>query len=468
LRAAEAGLKRGLGWFFGSLVLFLLLPQRAPHSMDTHFFMVWLEEGHQEYPRHPLYMQLARLSYEAVQLVGGRPYTALLLLSALGGALAVAFGAAALQRFLRDTEPRLPAAIGIVCVPALFYYATAAEIGGVAAGAAGMAWWALACFRDRPSLTAAALVGVCTGLAAGVHAFGHLLVPLFGLAALVLRMAPGRARFGYGAVMALVHLMVAVAAAVVAGVGAKGQATDAWGHLLERWVTLAPSSAPRVFWTEWLLAYAPWSFLAFLGLRSARSRPFALVTLGGLGLHVPLTILLLGSIGAEEDGMYHLALAVPAVATAWLSLSPSLVRVAVLIGVGVIGLLAGPHWPQPGTAAFGSGLQALRAEGNFVLVSTTQERDAARARVAQDLIILELDRLLGFYLPAQQAGKSPQQWFAELMAMQPAPVLFTKDAAGILAQFGPPLQGLWASIQRDYQCEWVARDGFTGVWVRKR
>jgi hypothetical protein len=67
LRAAEAALKRFLGEWLGSLVLFLLLPQRAPHSMDTHFFMVWLEEGHQEYPRHPLYMQFARLMYELAQ-----------------------------------------------------------------------------------------------------------------------------------------------------------------------------------------------------------------------------------------------------------------------------------------------------------------------------------------------------------------------------------------------------------------
>lgn len=461
-------MKRALGWFFGSLALFLLLPQRAPHSMDTHFFLVWLEEGHQEYPRHPLYMQLARLTYEGVHAMGGRPYTALLLLSALGGAMAVAFGAAALRRFLGGAPRGLPYAIGMLCVPALFYYATAAEIGGVAAGAASMAWWALSCFRDRPGLGAAAWVGACTGLAAGVHAFGHLLVPLFVLAALVLRMAPFRSLVRWGAALSVVHVAVAVMSAVVAGVGAKGQATDAFGHLLERWATLAPSSTPRVLWTEWLLAYAPWSVIAFLGLRTERSRPFALVTLGGLLLHLPLTVLLLGSIGADEDGMYHLALAVPAVATAWQLLPPTLVRTAVLIGIGVIGLLAGPHWPQPGTAAFGSGLQALRAEGNFVLVSTTQERDAARARVAQDLIILELDRLLGFYLPAQQAGKSPQQWFAELMAMQPAPVLFTQDAVGILAQFGPPLQGLWTSIQRDYQCEAVQRDGFAGVWVRKR
>jgi hypothetical protein len=362
----------------------------------------------------------------------------------------------------------MPPALGLVCVPALFYYATAAEIGGVAAGAAGFAWWAFARFVDRPTAVAGAWVGVCTGLAAGVHAFGHLLVPLFALSALVLRAAPLAILCRSGAMLALCHALVAVLAAVVAGVGAKGQATDAWGHLLERWATLAPSTAPRVVWTEWLLAYAPWSCLAFVGLRFERSRPMALVTLGGLCIHLPLTILLLGSIGADEDGMYHLTLAVPAVATAWLLLSPVLLRTAALIGVGVIGLLAGPHWPQPGTAAFGSGLQALRAESNFVLVSTTQERDAARARVAQDLIILELDRLLGFYLPAQQAGKSPQQWFAELMAIQPAPVLFTKDAAGILEQFGPPLQGLWASIQRDYQCEPVQRDGFAGIWVKKR
>jgi hypothetical protein len=54
------------------------------------------------------------------------------------------------------------------------------------------------------------------------------------------------------------------------------------------------------------------------------------------------------------------------------------------------------------------------------------------------------------------------------MAIQPAPVLFTKDAAGILEQFGPPLQGLWAAIERDYRCERVQRDGFAGIWVKRR
>lgn len=107
----------------------------------------------------------------------------------------------------------------------------------------------------------------------------------------------------------------------------------------------------------------------------------------------------------------------------------------------------------------------MRTEGNFVLVATTKERDAARSRV-DEVVILELDRLLGFYLLAQREGKTPKQWFSELMTKQDMPILFTKEAAAILSNYGPPFEGLWSLIERDYSVESVQRIDFYGCFIR--
>src|SRR5262249_14379795 len=156
---------------------------------------------------------------------------------------------------------------------------------------------------------------------------------------------------------------------------------DAWGHLVERWATFAPATAPVVCWREWLLPYAPWSLLALGGLSVARCRPWAKLLLAGLLLHLPFTVLLVGYIAAGEDGMYHLALAVPAVVVATQLLGPRAYALAAACGAALTLGFVAPHWPQPGTAAFGAGLQSLRQEGRFLLVATEAERDAARARV---------------------------------------------------------------------------------------
>ncbi|MEI6128650.1 MAG: hypothetical protein WCR59_01135 [Planctomycetota bacterium] len=465
LRAAAAVVRRSFLCFLVCLALFLALPQRVPHSMDTHFFVVWLEQGHQEYPRHPLYMQLARFMYQILLLPGARPYTALLVLSAVSAAAGLAFASAAAKRLVGFAQSEVLLPLGLVCVPSLFYFATAAEIGGVASGASGLAWWSFARFGERRTYSAAVILGLCTGLSAGVHAFGHLLLPMFVIAATVLRLAPSGARLVPLVLAATTHGLVALLAAVVSGVGARGQAVDAWQHLLERFDTLDLSKTAIVFWREWLLSYAPWSLIAIVGLFAKRSRAFALITLLFVVLHLPLSVLLLGSIGADEDGMYFLSLAVPAVVTALQLLAGRTLFAAMTLGARLRVALAKPHWPQPGSVGFCEGLQTLRTEGNFVLVATTKERDAARSRVAE-VVILELDRLLGFYLLAQREGKTPKQWFSELMTKQEMPILFTKEAAAILSNYGPPFEGLWSLIERDYSVEPVQRIDFYGCFIR--
>lgn len=486
--------------FAGSLALFALLGQGTPHGTDTDFFVVWLENEPVVYARHPLYMTLARLVHEALAPLGVGPYAALLWLSALSSAIGVACSAAALGRLCggggaqrvcgaRDADGPAPFSwlvLALLLVPAVFYFATAAEIGGVSFGAAGVAWLLFARWRGKAAIRGAVCTGLATGVAAGVHAFGHLLVPLFALAAWQLAPAVGAGASGAANGMAQrwrawaalggVHAAVAVLAAVVAGAGARGQATDAWGHLVERWATLAPAALPEVLWREWLVPFAPWSVAAVAGLFVRASRPWALVTSLGLLLHLPLTVLLLGSIGANEVGMYHLALAVPAVATTWTLVGAVARRPAVwfggclALGVGLAVALAAPKWPVPGSAGFAAGLRQLREEGAFTLVGTHEEVAAARMRVPR-LVLLEQTRLTGTWLLAEQAGMSVEQWVQKLLAdfAAPArPVLFTDAVVARLRALPPPLDAMWPVMERVAEVEPVARDGFRGTFVRPR
>ena len=45
-----------LALFGVALAVFLLLPQRHLHGMDTDYFVVWIEQGQHTYARHVAYL----------------------------------------------------------------------------------------------------------------------------------------------------------------------------------------------------------------------------------------------------------------------------------------------------------------------------------------------------------------------------------------------------------------------------
>ncbi len=450
-----------------ALLTFALLPQRTPHGIDSHFFVVWLETGNQSYPRHPLYLHLTGLLRQLLSPLGLSVYQALLVGSALGSAL----GIAALHqaaRLLLPGQGALGVALGCLATPAVFHFATAVEIHGVFFGFAGLAWWAFAAWHSAPRWPRALWLGLAGGLAAAVHAFGHLLPAMFVLAAFGLRKRPRDHVAGNLLALALGHGLAALLPVLLLAAG--GQAEDAVGHLQERWATLAWSSALPVLWREWLWAFLPWSLLALLGLGSPRARPWALAALGGLLLHWPLCVLLLGFHRIDERGAYLLALAPLMVLAAQALLPRHLFRMAVLLGAVLTVVQVAPRWPQPGAPGFAEGVAALRQEGPFLLVvGNGQEQDAARTQVA-DVVCVEVTRALGEFL-TRAGSVTLEQWFdgwMQALGQAQLPVLFSESARQALeGAADPAIRALWQQhIAERYRLQPAIREGFAGTWIR--
>ena len=473
---AAVGWATTISVFAIALIVFLLLPQRSLHGMDADYFVVWLEQGELQYPRHVAYLHFCSWLHQLLQPLGLSAYRALLLASALGTALGLALVHRAGLLLLRGHRlDALAVTVATGLTPAWFYFGTCAEIPGVFMFGAGLAWWTFARWMVAPSLARAAVLGLACALAGAIHSFGHLLSPTFVAFAAALRwpeieQLSRRHRRLHLVVLVLAQAIAALSTAVWFGVGAGGQAADVLHHLEERWETFAPQTTGAVFVREWLLPYLPWSVLALLALSAPRSRRWGLAVLCGLLIHLPLSVLLLGYIAADEVGAYQVGLA-PAAVLAALALLPRLsMWLLIAIGAGVAIGFAAPNWPEPVAPEFVQGVGELRAERPFLLVvGRRHELDGVRTAV-EDVMVIELSKALGVYLLAQDRGTRIQEWFdgwfTSLDAMG-TPVLLSRSARLFFERNQDPgLRAFWNDhLQRNYRLVPERRQGFAGTWV---
>lgn len=459
----------GLFLFVSSL--FLLLPQRTLHGVDGEVFLSWIEQGRHDYPRHVGYLHVVGALHALGSPLGMTALEALLLASALGSGLA----AVCLHRMFRLLAPKpfrngsLPAFAAMSAGPCL-YYATCAEIHGVFAGPAAAAWWAFARLLLEPKPSRILVVGLCTGAAATVHAFGHVLLPTLALAA----WSWGGARRGvptrWWVVAAAAHAAVATIVAAAFGVGASGQAIDVLSYCAQQLDAFDLSTAPDVLAREWLLPCAPWSVAAAVGLFVGRARTWARAAALGLLLHLPFAVLLLGHHRIDEGGAYMIGIVPLAVLVAVRILRQREFVLATFAGFALSLWHVAPQWSEPVRAEFVQDFAEIQRRHKVVLiVGKRHELDGVRTGVP-GAVVIDLGAALHLWLEERDKGVSLAQWFdgwASRFQSADLPVLLSQSAVDFFSGTPEPeVRAFWDEhVPTRYAVVPEKRQAFHGAFM---
>lgn len=462
------------GLFLVVASAFLLLPQRTLHGVDGEVFLSWIEQGRHDYPRHVAYLHLVGAVHRLGAPHGLTALQSLLLTSAIGSALAAVF----LHRTFRLLSPKpfrtgaLPAFAAMATGPCL-YYATCAEIHGVFAGGAAAAWWAFARLLLAPSRARVVVVGLATGAAASIHAFGHVLLPSLVAIAFVWG-GPRRGLPTWWWTLAFAaHAAISTGIGFGLGAGVGGQASDAIGYCARHLSTFDVWTTPDVLFREWLLPCAPWSLVAVVGLFVRRARTWSLAALAALLLHLPATVLLLGHEHIDEGGAYLIAV-VPAAVMA----AVRLFRWREFCGLTVLGFAwavscVAPQWRPPVAPEFVVGVHELQREHPLALVvGRRHELDGVRIGVP-GTIVVDLGAALHLWLEERQNGGTLTSWFDRWLSQFEAmdrPLLLSQTAVAFFAtSTEPEVREFWDEfVPRTYTVVPQVRGGFAGVFVVRR
>ncbi|MFO1078372.1 MAG: hypothetical protein U1E73_11680 [Planctomycetota bacterium] len=456
----------------GFAVLFALLARDTLHPPDAPRFIAMVHSGDATEHHHFGYIAVARLVAAALRPFGMSTFQAMRALSALSGGLAVAIAHRAFVRADLGTARAAGAALLVGCCPSLLYYATTVEIHAVHLAASALVFWSAAGMRSTlrgPATTAAALgalrTGVLSGLAATVHASGHLLPGVLAVACMhgsargsalrIAAMGTGHALASAG----IVALLVPDALAAQSGYFA--------GFLRE---PIAPAVVAATLWREWLVALAPVAWLGLLaGWRSgdrSTARWLHLAFVPYLGATVAILR------GIHDYGSYLLPLVIP---LAWLAariapprLVPPLAALGLLIGWCSLPSTAG----LAAQREFSRALAALELEVPVHVLGLRDEIDA----VARWTPGIPADNLLALHgLRRQPATFATvltaafDERMAACLASGRAPLLTAGGAAWLRAVPGDLLWQLATEhIERRYRLEAVDRDGLHGWLVRPR
>lgn len=430
--AAEAA-----AWFVAATLLGFACHQAALHGTDWRWLVLWLEQPGTVHPQHPGYLVLGRGLWALLAPFGADAYTALRLLSALGGGLAVAATFAAAERLAADRGFARAVALATAGTPVVCHFATVVELHAPFLGLAALANLAAVAWAQRHSAACAVATGALTGLATTVHATGHLLVPaLWGAVGLALGFGSWRRALGQGLLGAASHALVW---------GGWFAAIRALGHLPESvtaFATTAPDDlaapdhplaylarwwrgmhlleqGPATLRIEFLVALAPVSLLAWAALGRRPLRRFALWFAAVAALYIVVTVALVHA-RTDERGAYLIPLAAPAVVLALRALPrrtwPLLAAGSLLCG----GLLRGEPGRLPPDLAFGRAAAALAEQEPLVFfVADLPEMDGAfrcNPRLELRVARKEYDDLLQD--PQLRAAASePQQVVAWLLGV---------------------------------------------------
>lgn len=462
-----------------SLALYLALAQEAFHGLDVHVHIFFLTQGHLEHPLHLLYLKIVGTIWPVLRALGMSPHHALRLLSAVGTVIGVACTHRAALRLCATRALALWVTSLAAVVPAIVFFATVAEIHGVFAAFAGGAWWAWAVFVQRPNARASIVMGVMTGLAASVHATGHLLPIAFALAAIAWWKSAGCKRdtttafvptIGLGAAL-MTHLVLATALALLlqpdrAPTPFQGQ----WSYVL---LTAAAQRTPwlrvlgRVALEEWLVAFFPVSIL-WLGVwfrRGKRRLVLAIATV--VAAYVGATGVVL--VDNHERGAYLLPLAFPlALLTSWALPRPLLV-VAAAAGLAVSWAQVWAH-DHVSEATWVRGFLALTRDQPVALICRDVDEQEAITRAQPDLPFVRVDSLMASAEREEDYPRFCANFDAMAAQLRKGGriVMITRPAYEALLASGKPffLRFLRQHIAQHYQVDEVTRDGFVALRVR--
>jgi len=473
-RAAASGWSATAAVVFVAGASFALLHQRAMHGEDTRLFVMWLAAGPNgdvgALPRHFLFLPLLHALGGLLRPLGASWFTVLWLAAVLGSAL----GLGALHRAARTLVPNLAdplwLPLALALVPTWFFFATAAEIHGLFVLPMGLAWWALASFRQRPNVANAIVVGLGSGVAAALHFTGHFLLPTLWLAALAQAPRAWRALLGHGVAMACGHAIAVAGLALTLGLSPIVQFTAATSFAGSWTKVFSASEVPAVVWEELLAPYVPWSLLLLFALRQRAARAWALVALGALLLHAPLPVSILSHEGhLHEHGAYAMAFAVPAVLAALHALTRRAFLVALAVSAALAVWLQAPRLARAYDPEFVVGLQELRAQrGPVTLLVASYSSDMEALTIgAEDQLYVDSDKIKAWV--DYGGGVSLPQWFDAMVAALTAgsgPLFVCASARERLQHYpNADIQALWSGhVERAYAVEEVRQRGLHG-WL---
>lgn len=338
--APEASTRRPFAVAALALLLYLALGQNLMHGFDAFYYLRDVDQGELHHPRFAFYLPVAWVWAKALGVLDVPLYEAVRALSAFAAALGVLCTQFAARRLGFSPRAELMTGLAVASLPAVVYTASVVEVDAVFFACSAACWLPFARVLTDNRIGAAIATGVATAVAAGFHASGHLLaLQLAGLA--MLWDWPQR-RLARGAVLAgvqlAVHLVLAIAIAMVFGIGEQGEmATNTVGHAFPL------DFVPYVALREWILPYAPVGVLALLALKD-RNRigaglAYAIVLCGYV--FVSTKILgyqryaegFLSQGNATERGSFLLALAVPMVLLLVRAAPPRLAVAAIAVGL---------------------------------------------------------------------------------------------------------------------------------------
>lgn len=433
---------------------------------DSVTFYMQLAHGHDVHALHQLYLPLVSAASSALTALGLSLFRAMVLASSLGVAAGVAFAHRAAFRLGAGRRHALAFAAWLAVLPAVFHFATTIEVHGVFFAFAGLAFWTTTRYVARPSAWRALGIGLATGLAACVHATGHLL-PIAAAAFALGAGVPFRRRLlGHGVAGALGHAAgFAGTLYVTLGVGPLGRPESAqkFARQLEELPRPEVAYVLRTLWHEWAWPFLPLSVLALVALAVARTRRQAIALHAAWLPYLFVTHLMLRG-GFVENGAYALPLAFPA---AWLGVELCRgIRWPAAIALGLVTLLAAiaqrehPLEHGPGSATPQEVLELVGDDGVVVLGDHELADRVLLARPGA--IAFRLDALRMTFL-TQEVAK-----FDEAVAQFTAagrPVYFDLAAIERMEAEG---DSFLDHLRARYDFELVANGSFRAVLLRAR
>jgi len=310
----------GLALLF--LGIFVLLSPAAFYKADGQHLVRRLIERNSEYPHHPFYMPMLIAFGDLLAPLGLSPFQTARLFSQVGGALAIALAHAGFRLLGLRPWVALLATLLVAFCPAIFFFSNVVEFHAPFLAAASLAFVVFAAaLRRQPGsmseLLIAALLGLATSAAAGMHASGILLPAIFVPWWLVLRYREGLLvedrKLSWPALAAPLLAGLAHGAGLALFVRVQRS-----GEFLQQGFQHPQGieHLPGIFVQEWLLPFLPLSLLPFLLLLGRRFRLEAGFVLLAISPYLLAALRLL--VGDSESGAYLLPLAIP---TAWLTAS---------------------------------------------------------------------------------------------------------------------------------------------------
>lgn len=409
LQASRARWLDGVLCALGALLVYALLGQDRFYLYDGETFYMSVARGETRHFAHVLYMPLVAGFARFGEVLGMKLFDAMTLASGVGAALGVLLHHRAAAVLGAGRGGAVACALAVAGVPAVVFFATVIEVHGVFFAFAGLAWWAAAHAVRSPSLGRCAVFAVATGLAASVHASGHLLaiaVALFVVAQRPEVLRP-RTLLAWGAVGALAHGAVWAGLVALVGGEAGSSGSESARVVLER---LTVDTLPHLPWTvcnEWLLPFAPVSLAAVAALFRPRFRREALALHVALIPYLALAFVYLGP-QIIEHGAYFLPMALPATWLAFRQVGARVLGAGALLGLALGIGLVWEHEAALGQEVVVADVMALVEDRPAAFILSDHREATPVLREHGELLVVRIETMV-----EQQVGMTDEQAFLQ-------------------------------------------------------